>query len=507
MKPIVRIALPLAAAATLAGCGKSPEALYASAKTHYAQQDYNAARLELASALDKQPGNVGMLSLLVETHLRLGDPDGAQSALARLRAKGGTQAQIRRFGAELAMLKHQPEDALNLLGDDASPQAARLRAAAYIALKDDTKAVTAFEQGMAAGNDVDLQADYARFRLLRGETREAAKLYDRMRQLAPDSYDTLVLGGDLAAAQGKTDKAIAAYSTVIARFPDRTAPIIALANQYDNEGKIDKALALAEKADELSPGDRGILTLRMQLYAEKGEWEKIRQALQSQEATLEPGSGLGMTYAEALLRLGHAEQARILFARAALVLPGNPYAHLMLGISQIEVGDDKAAWKTLMPLAKSTLARPEVLKAASRAADSVGAPQAQELHARLDPAKLKAHMALVQQGQTALMQHDWPGALNAYRALLAEGEDPEVLKRMAFAASKTGDHAGAIAYADRALALGPDVPDYLYMAGKVRVDAGRDLKVAREYLERASREDPRNPEIAQALELAKAATG
>lgn len=507
MNRIIRLAIPFAALGLVTGCGDSPETLLGKAQTSFAAQDYSAARKQLAAALLKEPENPQFLALMVQTQLRLGDPDGAEGAMTRLQQTGAKVPDVGRIKAQIALLRGQAKDALSLIGNDTTIEGWRIRAQAQLALGNAGKAAEAFENGMAAGDDMALAEAYARFKLSSNDTQGAAAVLQRMVKMAPRSYETLVLTGDLAAARGQTDLAIDGYRKVLDAYPDRVAPMIALANQYDVKGRIDDAQELVEKAGKVAPGNPDIDALKYQLLAEKGEWEKIRLGLQSRESELQPGSGLQMRYAEALLRLGHADQARMLFNRAVLVLPGNPYSRMMLGEAQLASGDAESAWATLKPLAASTLARPELLESAQKAARAAGAPEAGSLSARLEPARLKATMALVSKGDMAVMHHDWATVRTVYGKLLAQGEDPEVLKRLALAASNLGDVPEAIAYADRTLAASPQNPDYLYLAGLVRLNGGTDLAGARRLLEAAAAADPRNTIIANDLERAKAATG
>ncbi|MCT2400755.1 tetratricopeptide repeat protein [Novosphingobium mangrovi (ex Huang et al. 2023)] len=507
MNRIIRLAVPLAVLGALTGCGDSPETLLGKANDSFAAEDYQKARLQLASALRDEPENHEILLLMARTQLRLHDPDGAEGILTRLERAGFRSAEVPRIKAQIALLRQKPDDALALVGDDSSVEGWRIRAEAQLALNHDTQAVEAFEQGMKAGGNIAIAEAYARYRLVSNDFSGADSVYRQMKKIAPDSYETLVMAGDLAAARGQTDNAIASYRKVVDAYPDRVAPMLALANQYDAKGKLDEAGEMVEKAGKLSPNNPQIEALKYQLLSEKGEWEKIRIGLQGREAQLEPGSGLQMTYAEALLRLGHAEQARILFNRAMLALPGNPYSRMMLGEAQLATGDAQSAWETLRPLATSTLARPEVLESAEKAARAVGAPEAVALKARLDPTRLKPTMTLVRQGDMAVMHQDWDTVLDVYGKLLPHGEDPEVLKRLALATSKLGRASEAIAYADRTLAVSPGNPDYLYLAGQVRLDSGQDLAGARRLLEAAAAADPRNTVIARALRKAKAAAG
>ncbi|EJL26136.1 tetratricopeptide repeat protein [Novosphingobium sp. AP12] len=505
MTPSLRLALPLAALLALAGCGESPEALLARARESFAAENYQKARLELSEALRERPSDRAMLALLIDTHLRLGDPDGAEGAVRRLERVGG--AAPGRIKAEIALLQGDAKAALALLGKDSSVDGWRVRAESLVALGRPDSARDAFEKGMAAGGGARLGAAYGRLLLLNDDLQRAASLLKRMEAMAPGSYEALVMAGDLATAQGNDDAAITAYRHAIQVFPRRTAPMLALANQYDALGRVEEAVKLVEQAGKIAPTDPEVEELRFQLLSEQGEWEKIRRELQTRESDLAAGSALSMTYGEALLRLGHARQALVIFRRAALVSPGNRYARLMLGEAHLAAGDAQRAWATLAPLAETTLARPEVLERAEQAASAIGAPEASELRARLDPVRLKATMALVDQGEAALSARNWADASSIYQRLLGRREDPEVLRRLALADSRLGNADAAVRHADRALELGGDDPDYLYMAGMVRLASGRNPGEARRLLEAALAMDPLNPVIARELGKARAAAG
>lgn len=505
MKAITRFSIPLAAALLLAGCQASPEEQFAKAQASFIARDFAAARIAVSAALQGDPGNREMLMLLARAQLALGDADAAQAAIDRLTAAGGPDVDMMK--ARLALLQNRAADALKLAGSNITPQGWAIRAAAHLGLGQTEQAVDAFRQGMKAGDDIGLATDYARYLLQTDQPDEAATVYARMKTMAPGAYETQVLAGDLAVARGQTDGAIAAYRTVTKNFPDRLDPYLALANQLDEKGKLDDAMAELAKAEKLNASRPDVQSLKVQLLSQKGDWEEIRDTLQAQQSSLEPGSGIGMTYAEAMLRLGHAEQARVLFSRAMLVIPNNPYARMMLGESQLATGDAASAWTTLKPLAQSTLADGRILELAEKAARDSGAPEADALRARLEPKRLKAMQALAQQGEAAMSRADWNAAIPIYERLLAGGPDPEVLKRLALASSKLGRVDAAIGYADKALALQPTGPDYLHMAGLVRLNAGKDLPGAVRYLQAAASTDPRNGVLKRDLEKAKAAAG
>ncbi len=502
------LALALAPSLLLAaGCGDSAQDLYHKAEASYAREDYDRARIEVASALAKAPGDGAMLTLLARSYMRLGDPDGAQGAIHRLEEAGRSSAGLVALKAEIELARGHPKTALARLGDASSAEAWLVRAQANEALDRRNEAIAAYEKGMAAGGGIPLLEAYARFRLQANELDEAQAIYARMKALDPKAYATRVLAGDLAAALGQTDKAIATFEGVVADFPGAMAPRIALANQYDIKGEVDKAKQVADAAGKALGSTPALDALEIQLLSEKGEWKEITRRLQGRESQLDPGSALAMSYGEALLHLGHAEQGRLIFKRATLALPANPYARLMLGVAQIQTGDTKSAWETLRPLAMSPLARPEAIDAARQAAEAQGRPEAAQLAARLDPARLKPAQALIDRGESAMGAGKWAEAIAVYQPLLAQGEDVEVLKRLAMAEAHLGNGAAARDYADRALARDPQNPDCLYVAGYVRLQTGGDPVKARRLLEAAAKIDPRNTAIARELVKARAAAG
>lgn len=508
MKRSIRLAAPLLAAALLVSCGSDPQALFESGKKAFAAQDYNTARVNLAAALREDPANKAMLLLLARAQLRLGDPEGAGSTLRRLKALNVAGAEIVRLDAEVLLLRQKFDAVLALLdNDDTSLEAWRLRAKAHVGMGNRQAAAEAYERGLAAGNDVRLAAEYAQLMLEEGNTARAENLLAAMRGFAPRAYETLLLAGDLAAARGETDAAIAAYSALAKAFPARPEPLLALANEFDTKGQIDAAIAVLKQAEKIAPGDYRVEKLGLQLYSVKGEWNKVREILQPREGTLDPRTSEGLTYAEAMLRLGHAEQARAYFNRAVLLSPQNRYARMMLGEAQLATGDARLAYETLKPLVQSVLVQPQELDLAEKAAREAGNADADMLRARRQAMDSDQTLALVRQAQAAAQRLDWNGAINAYQALLTSGQDAEVLKRLAFACSQAGRHDEAIGHADQARSIDPANLDLIHMAGLVRLNGNRDLGEARRLLRLAANGDPANVIYKASAEKAKAAAG
>ncbi|MBX9884322.1 MAG: tetratricopeptide repeat protein [Novosphingobium sp.] len=484
----------LAALLLASACSRAdPAAQFAAAQQAFAAEDYAAARTRVLGALDSDGASRDMLLLFARTQLKLGDGDGAQATLTRLEDAGPTSPELARLKAEAAILRGQPQAALNLLGRDGSAEAWRLRAAAHAGLGDSPAALDALRRGLAVdARHYALVHDYARFLMAAQDYPGAARAIETLRQLAPRRLDTLMMAGTLAAQQGRLDAAARSYTAAAQAFPSRVEPLTALASLADLQGQIDAAQAFVARAAKIAPGHPEVIDLTVLLASEKGDWEAVRKALVGQEATLDPRSANGLSYAEALLRLGHPEQARVIFAQALLLSPQNPYARIMLAEAQLAVGDAATALRTVQPLSDSALAGPRELDLAVKAAKAANDPRADALVARLRSPALKVNQQLANAGQAALARQDWQAALSAFGQIPGHDNDAEVLRRMALAASRSGQADAALRYADRALDLAPRNADMLHTAALVRLEAGRDRDQMLRLMKGASQLDPAN---------------
>ena len=383
MREAVRLILPLAGALLLAACGASPQERFAEAEKSYAAQDYDAARVAVAAALRDEPADLPMLALLARAQLRLGDPDGAAVTIAKLRGAGANGPAVARFEAETRLLTGRPDDALALLGQDRSADAWRLRARAQIALGQMDAAKASFDQGIAAGNDVLLFADYVWFEVSSGNLPAAQAVLARMQAFAPRAMETLIVAGDIALREGRNAAALADYRRAAKLYPTRFQPLVSEAELFERRGQLDAAVKAADAAAALQPNHPVITRLQLRLAAGQGHWREIRASLQGREDSLDPQSPEGQIYAEALLRLGAPEQARTLLGRIVLMQPDNRHARLLLGEALLAGGSEDEAWTVLEPLVEGDEASLDELKVAESAARAAGRQEADALRARL----------------------------------------------------------------------------------------------------------------------------
>lgn len=500
-------AIVLPALLFLSACGSTDSNPLDTARSALAAQDFATARVILVGALKDQPANPPLLDLLADVQLRMGDGVGARATLDRLAGTGAKGLRFDQLTGEMLLRTGRPEAALERLGANSDPESLRIRAAASLALGDDAEAITLWQSGLRTGLKpaaMRLAFDYASHLAEAGDPAGARQIQRQMAAIDPNAFEPRLLEARIILIGGGAKAAQEAYARTAAAFPRRIEPVCGQAEALDLDGDLKRGLKLLDEAEQRMPGQACVTEIRVSLLAQQGDWAKIRDLLQDREGQLDPASGIGLSYAEAVMRLGRPELARALFSRALAVSPQNPYARLMLGEAQLETGDARAAHATLAPLARSILAGDRELKLAERAARKAGLPEAATYASRLAAGAWQQAQTTNAEGLAAVARQDWPAAVSAWQKL-SGSDDPEIQRRLSYALHRAGRHAEAVVAADRLLAIQPENIDAIYLAGLVRTEGGIERERGLGLLAQASQRQPGNWLIRQALAKAKAA--
>ena len=498
--------IPLAIALALAGCGDNPEARLERATTAFAAHDYRAAQIDVAAALQAQPDNVAALELAVRNQLAQGDGIAAQAALDRLARLGRSPSDARVLGAESALLRGKPKEALALAEGQGGAEAHRLRGLARFALGDAAAAEREFEAGLKAGGDGSrLLADYARFKLGRGDLAGAEALSARALNAAPDGLDPLLAGAQVATAQGDLAGALKRYDRAAAVYPGNLAALTGKAATLGDLGRKKEFAALLGELEKTAPGEPAVAYLQARAAAQAEDWAKVRATLQPHEAALAARDDAMVLYAQAQLGLGQAEQVRARLEPIVRRAPGNAIAALTLARAQLDGGDAKAAAATLRSRATQPEAPGEVLALMARATRAAGDPEAPRFAERARYPTPQALGAALAGGDAALRAGNWQAAAEAYRRILAQtdGRNALVLNNLAFAEGKLGNTAVALRHAEKALKLAPSDASVMDTAGWLLVASGGDRNRALDLLRAAARKAPGNATIAAHLAAAE----
>ena len=501
--------LLLPAVLLLASCGDSPEELYRDANTAYAAHDFSAARAKVIAALKEQPDKADYILLQVRTLIALGDGEGAKTALDRLARFRKISPEVQALTAETALLRKHPQDALNVLGDEESVEAERLRALAYLQLEDPDKAQRHFARSVDLGGSARTFADFAQLRMTNGDAAGASEMLIRAQKADPDAIDTLLVTGEFAQKSGDLKTALDAYQQAGKLYPDSFAARLGEVAVLGDLGRLDE---MDKRIGVLSSkGVKGleIVWLKARSAAARKDWAKVRDLVQPDDTTIPANHPLRIIYAQALLELGAAHQAISQIQGIARSQPNNREAVRILAAAQLAGGDARAAFDTMKPVAENLFARPEERSLMARIAKEAGDPSAQKYEAMAKSPAPRALAADFLEANAAIKANDWQRAVTAYRRVLAvtDGKNVIVLNNLANALLELGDGQEARDYATRAYRLAPDNPSIIDTYAWVVFRTGGDKANAGSLLRKAAEKAPSNQTIKDHLAAVQSATG
>jgi tetratricopeptide (TPR) repeat protein len=493
----------------LSACAETPEEAFAKAQKEFAEHNYNAARINLTNALKAKPGDPAMLLLQARTLLALGDGEGASAALEQLYAGKAPEGELAQLAAEAALLRKNPDKALELLGTATGSEAERLRAVAALQKGDFPAAQDHFEKAVQTGGTARSFADYARFRLMSGDIAGADELAKRATEADPGAIDTLLIGAELALRHGDLQRSLALYSKAAKSYPTSLAALTGKAAVLGELGRLDEMEAAIGQAQAAAPDNKAVQFLQARLALARRDWDKVRSLIQPIESKLEPLDPLRQFYGEALLRLKQPQLAAAQLEPIVRAQPGNRDAVTLLGEAKLTAGDAAGAMAVLHPLVDQPSAGQTELALMAKAAKAAGNPDAAAYEARSKrpaPQSLGRDLA---DGDAAMRSGNWAGAVKSYERLLSvsDGKNPVVLNNLAYAYTMLGNYDQAIAMADRALKVAPGNASVLDTAGWAWFKSGRNIARAKQLLRQAVQAAPQNMTIRAHLAEAERAPG
>lgn len=337
-------------ACLLAGCGASPAENVTSGDKALAAHSFAAARTDYIAALREEPDNRDALTGLAKAYLAEHDPAAANEVLERLRKAGGTQS-ARLLQAQAAGQLGRFDEVLRLIGNDASAEAWRLRAAAHLGLSQPDRAEAAFRSGLHAnGNKARLLADYANFRLGLNDRVHARRLAQLAVRADPSELTALLVRASIFMIDGQVKKGLMDYDRAARLYPEDRDALLGRIGAMAQAGMLPQVRPLVAQARERNPGDTDLLYLDARLAAQDKDWQRVRSLLQPYETGLAGMPAANLLYARALLKLGQTEQARVRMASHLLRMPGDREARVLLGEARLAVGDAEGALETLQPV-------------------------------------------------------------------------------------------------------------------------------------------------------------
>jgi putative PEP-CTERM system TPR-repeat lipoprotein len=303
-----------AAQGALAALPEKPEILGAAGRAQMAAGETNQGLTTLARAVSLQPKSAGALIRLADAQVAANNLSAAEQSLRRaltlqpnyldaqqrlvsLRLRSGDTAEAMKLARQVQ--QQRPKEAAGFL----------LEGDAYRTLKDNNKALVAYQAGLKQSSVPDLLVRVHSTLMATGKRPEAERLGASWLQEHPKDVVVPMYLGDVALAQGDVAGAEKHYLKVVGLQPNNAIALNNLAwvtSRLKKEG----AIAYAEKANELVPNQPAMMDTLAMLFAEKQDYKKAIE-LQTKVLSLRSQNpSFKLNLARIYAMSGDKEQAR-----------------------------------------------------------------------------------------------------------------------------------------------------------------------------------------------------
>jgi len=410
----------------------SPETRVERAQTAIAAGNHRAAVVDLMNALKEKPDLAEARLLLAESALWLGDPQGAQRELARLKTPMDARRAL--LEGRVALALGRADDVLKRFANSeftfAQGERELLLGIASMQRGQPAEAQRWFEAATAADPTlIDASAGAIEARAAQGQRTEAL---EALKQLTTEHAESavawmtygmmLVTSGDIPAASVALQKA-EEHSGKQLDLTRRATLLSMLVETQLLEGRLADARRSGDALNRLAPDTLASRYVSSRIAMAQNDYvaavEQLRKivdaAPQLQQARL--------MLAMALIAQGNLEQASKELNTLIEQVPENAVARQLLGQVRMRLDDPDGALRMLVPALQSAGANPEVNALIDAARSQLGAAQSVALLEQM-LAKEPGNKALQTQLAAAYLQAGTPA--RAAELLRASGDSGDV---------------------------------------------------------------------------------
>lgn len=275
---------------------KTPQNLTLLANALKRVDNYSEARSSLKIALEANPAYLPALSAQGDIALREGKFEEAIAVAKSIQGKHAQQS----IGYEM-------------------------EAVALLKQSKTAEAITLYEKAYELSPTGDLALKLSRLHNLMGDKQKSqAQLEDLLRK-RPDDVDVRAVYASLLQQWGDEEKAISEYEAVLQKLPDNVVVLNNLAWLYQKAGN-DRAIALSERAYELSPDKPEIVDTYGWILVNFGQFEKGLTFLKDAFVKMPGNPEVAFHVGYALNKAGKSEEAKRVLERIVKDHKESPYA-------------------------------------------------------------------------------------------------------------------------------------------------------------------------------------
>ncbi|EGY01072.1 tetratricopeptide TPR_2 [Nitrospirillum viridazoti Y2] len=273
-----------------------------------------------------------------------------------------------------------------------------------------------------------------------GRRDEAEQLLREGMEALPDNPSIATALAERVLKRGDWSNAIDHFRAIITRFPDQARPYAAIGHAL----RVLRLYGEADKYTELGlarfPGHFDLLVSHAWTAKARGDWEQVAERWQIVRSSFPKAALAISSLAEALEKLGRAEEAEALLAQARTDIPNDQGIAETFAILATQAADWPAAidrWQDVVTrFPKSGHGYHQLALALKKTGDMQGAERILDAGVAVAPDDV---VLLMEHAWSASLRADWPEAIHRWEALAARIPDAVTGNDSAFAT-----HSGAI---------------------------------------------------------------
>ncbi len=466
------------------------------AKGYEAKQDYHASVIELKAALQQEPKNAEARWLLGLDYLKLKQGGGAEIQLEKALQLGISPQSARIPLAQAWLLKGDFGKVLDKLtpGDRDDPQTLaqilQMRGDAYMGQGKYAQACPLYDQSVK--DDAGYVPAYwgqARCEYGNGHPDQALATAQKAARMDPKRLESWYLLGDLYRARNQPEQAMAAYDQALKVQPDDVQARAYKAIMLLSMDRLADAQKLIDGLRKSDP--KVVITKYLSAYVayRQGRYNDAADLLQEVLRADPDYVPAQMLYGVVNYSAKHDEIALDSFSKV-LAATDMPQARLFLAATELRLGSNDAALKTLAPLLEESSVNAKTLLLAGQAAMNLGDyARAMDYLARAGKAAPGDTAVRTSLAQAQLLTGDSQGISGLESVIADNPQDTQAYLLLASAQLAKADYAAALATLGKMSTAQPKNPVPYLLQGRVYL-LQNNPAAARRAFDRSQAADP-----------------
>lgn len=503
---------------TLSGCGKGDLTdleYLRKGKDYYQQGNYKAGIIELKNALKQNHENIEARWTLGLSYLEVGNYQGAEKELLRVRNLGMAESAIAVPLLRALLYQGKHEEALALVASYKGtpvmqdPEVHVLHGEALLGLGKVQLAGDAFARALKISPDTaTAHVGLARINIQEGEYARASEMLGEIIEKFPAEITGWNAKGDLEFRRGRYQESEVAYKKAYQLESSNYGANTGLVRSLLAQGNKDDASGYIKHLSKLYPGNPWSDYYRAVIFYQDADYDKAEAILQEVLRRYSDHAPASLLMGATKYAKGQYEQARLALAKLVQQSPGHLYSRKLLASTYLKLGQPDKAVAVLKTALEQRTSDAELLTlvgtAAIRSGDLSGALSSLKQAEKLSPDSTKVHIRLA---EGMWLSGNKTEALHELELAAKENDDfslEDFVLVIAYIEAKKTDE--ALATVDKLLEEHPDHPLLYSLKGTVFAESG-DMVRAQKNFERAWEIEPGHVQAGSSLARIAAAEG